>query len=130
MSGESAALVAFGQQRRRTHSGCPGRQTPYRPRALALEQLEERRVLSGWATGGEFAFFTDAAATTPGLVGSYVNENLRSCADHDDWRTTQRIAGTRIDLSIDFPDSNWGSRAEVGVTHGSDQDWDEWHCRL
>ena len=74
--------------------------------------------------GGEFHVFTSATLTTSGLVGSYVNQNLRGVSAQDDWRVTQTIAGTRTDAPIEFTTDSWGSRSEVGLTNGSDADWE------
>lgn len=74
--------------------------------------------------GGVFHLYTDQTRGTPGLVGSYVDSNLRGVTSHADWRTTQVIAGTRIDAALDFQTDSWGSRAAVGLTHGTDADWD------
>ncbi len=68
--------------------------------------------------------FTSSTLTTPGLVGSYVNQSLRAYAPSDDWRVTQTISGTRIDPAINFLSSGWGSRASVGLTGGTDANWD------
>lgn len=67
--------------------------------------------------------FTNPALTQTGLVGSYVNANLQSYAVQDDWRVTQTISGTRVDPRVDFSIGTWGTRAEVGVTGGSDFNW-------
>jgi hypothetical protein len=67
----------------------------------------------------------DRAASTPGLVGSYVDQSLRTYAPQDDWRTSQTISGTRVEQVAFEQDSAWGVRASVGVTGGpSDADWD------
>ena len=66
----------------------------------------------------------DAGLTTPGLVGSYVDSTLSDVTDADDWRLTQTIAGTRLDNPVEFPTSGWGSRGDVGLTGGTDADWD------
>lgn len=71
----------------------------------------------------ETALFTTAALTQTGVVGSYVNSSLQSYAPQNDWRATQTISGTRIDPRIDYTIFQWGSRAEVGLTGGSDNDW-------
>ena len=118
-------------------------------RRLQCEPLEDRRMLSvpgvlpedgpaatdpvtsgksgaeSWSEPlAEVEVFTDAACNTPGLVGSYVNANLRGYAAQDDWRVSQTISGTRVDETIDFQDTSWGSRAEVGLTGGSDSNWE------
>lgn len=63
---------------------------------------------------------------TQGLVGSYINYNLRGRSTQDDWRASQAIAGTRVDPEIAFTSSGWGTRAEVGLTAGSDTNWDNY----
>ncbi len=69
--------------------------------------------------------YQDAAGTQPGLVGSYVDASLRDVAAVEDWRETQTIAGTRVDESITFVNQgDFGSREEVGVTGGTDDNWD------
>ena len=60
------------------------------------------------------------------LVGSYVDASLRGEAAFDDWRVTQTIAGTRNDSRISFIQSQWGARASVGLSGGSDSDWDQY----
>jgi hypothetical protein len=70
------------------------------------------------------SYFTSEALTTPGLVGSYVNKTLETVTTTDDWRVTQTIAGTRTDTVVSFTTDSWGSRAEVGLTEGTDADWD------
>ena len=75
-----------------------------------------------------FQFFTTAAATTPGLTGSYVGSDLRSVLTQADWRTTQTIEGTRVDPYPGFTDNSWGSLASVGLIegpNGSDDDWEQ-----
>ncbi|MBK7949112.1 MAG: hypothetical protein IPK00_10310 [Deltaproteobacteria bacterium] len=60
-----------------------------------------------------------------GLVGSYVDQDLRSDLTQSDWRASQSVSGTRID-AVDFRSSvDWGARASVGITGGpNDQNWD------
>src|SRR5688572_3960064 len=70
--------------------------------------------------------FTSAALTTPGLTGTYVNRNLRDYAAQDDWRTSQTVAGTRVDATLDYQTASWGSRASVGITGGTDADWENY----
>lgn len=73
----------------------------------------------------EFELFTTSALATNGLIGSYVNANLRGSSAPADWRTSQVISGTRRDLYPIFPENDqWGARAQVGVTGGTDEDWD------
>ncbi len=92
-----------------------------RHRRLKYEALEERRLLT--IQGVEF--YTDASLTVAGLVGSYVNESLDEYSAADDWRVSQSISGTRIDADPDFATETWGDPATVGVTHGSESDWDD-----
>ena len=56
------------------------------------------------------------------LAGSYANGSLDG-VDELDWRTSQTIAGSRADATVDFMPDNWGSRAAVGITDGSDTNW-------
>jgi len=62
--------------------------------------------------------------TVPGLTGSYVDETLSGVAEDNDWRLTQAIAGTRLDAVVEFLSDGWGAREEVGLTGGTDADWD------
>jgi hypothetical protein len=71
-----------------------------------------------------FELFADASLTTAGIIGSYFDTNLRSYAAFDDWRISHTVAGTRIDSTIDFQDLSWGDRAELGLTGGSDENWE------
>lgn len=89
---------------------------------LGLEQLEDRALLST-GYGGAFSLYTDVTRTTTGLVGSYVNDSLRA-VDELDWRDTQTISGQRVDPQLFFPWDSMGSRSDVGVTGGSDENWD------
>ena len=75
------------------------------------------------AEPGELHFFTDPSLTTPGLVGSYIDKNLQGDAGQADWRMSQTIAGTRVDPDLTFINDNWGMRSKVGLTHGTDQVW-------
>jgi len=75
-------------------------------------------------SGGMFEIYVDSGLTTPGLAGSYVDQNLGNYTPHDDWRITQTVAGTRVDQQLSFIDTSWGLLAEVGLTGGSDADWD------
>jgi len=98
------------------------------------ESLEQRVLFSGTAAPaptdpvppaepGEFHFFTDPSLTTPGLVGSYIDKNLQGDPGQADWRATQTVAGTRVDPNLTFFNDNWGVRSQVGLTHGTDQVW-------
>ncbi|TWT79056.1 putative Ig domain protein [Planctomycetes bacterium CA13] len=74
----------------------------------------------------ESALFTDSELTTPGITGSFVNTSLRSYSAQDDWRTTQTISGTRIDSQISFSTDTFGTRSDVGITGGADdENWDD-----
>ncbi len=68
---------------------------------------------------------TDTFAV-PGLTGTYVNRNLRGYQQQDDWRKSQVVAGTRVDTNLDFSSESWGRRADVGLTNGSDGDWQDY----
>jgi hypothetical protein len=98
------------------------RRNHWRQRRLTMESLEHRWVLSS-GYGEAFAVFTDETLQVPGLVGSYVNQSLRA-VDELDWRATQAIAGTRVDPALFFPTPSLGARSELGISGGSDDDWD------
>jgi len=72
----------------------------------------------------QFEVFTGADVATAGLNGSYVNQDLRGYATQDDWRSSQTISGRRIDVFPGFTKENWGNRAAVGLTGGTDENWD------
>ncbi len=80
--------------------------------------------MTGYSPVPASSFFTTAARTTSGIVGSYVNQNLRSVASQSDWRSSQTIAGTRTDTAINFPSNGLGTRSSVGLTRGSNANWD------
>jgi len=95
------------------------------PPSLENLDMEQAQAGAGIAPLGRFEIYTDASLATPGLTGSYVNQSLRWYSPQDDWRVTQVIASTRVDPTINFTSSAWGSRAAVGLTGGSDGDWDD-----
>lgn len=68
------------------------------------------------------------------VTGSYFNRSLRTDPPQDDWRQSQTIAGTRTDAQIHFTRATWGARASVGLTAGTDANWDDfsvqWDGRL
>lgn len=72
------------------------------------------------------AYFTDPGKTIPGITGSYVNSSLRDPAAPLDWRQSSsvQISGTRIDPAINFPRPSLGTRSAVGLTSGTDSNWD------
>ena len=74
---------------------------------------------------GAFRLFAEEGLTTPGLVGSYVDQSLRDYAPHDDWRETMTIVGTRTDAELAFTADGWGQRSSVGLTKGTDDDWED-----
>ena len=85
-------------------------------------QLAEEITVSGSIP--EANLFTDAAMTTSGLTGSYVDASLRT-VDEPDWRATQTISGTRVDPQISFITDTFGARAPLGITGGADDfNWD------
>ena len=81
------------------------------------------------STVPESALFVDAGRTQNGLTGSYVNRSLRSTTSVADWRTTQSISGTRVDSQIAFNRDSLGRRADVNVTGGTDDNWDEFSAQ-
>src|SRR6185436_6606645 len=47
----------------------------------------------------------------PGLRGSYIDQSLRDVSTADDWRSSQAVAGTRVDRTINFTSAGaWGQR--------------------
>ncbi len=70
--------------------------------------------------------FTDLSRTTPGLLGRYVNQSLRNRSDQEDWANNPEvtIVGTRVDTSLYFSTNGWGRRMLVGLTRGSDANWE------
>lgn len=82
---------------------------------------------AGKITNDEFPLpliFTTEAKTTAGLTGSYINSSLRAI-NEPDWRLTHPIAGTRVDPAVNFATDEWGARASVGITGGTDADWSQ-----
>lgn len=58
------------------------------------------------------------------VTGTYFNGSLRSYSAQDDWRITQKPAGKRQDTTVDFVTSGWGMRSAVGLTNGTDANWE------
>lgn len=72
------------------------------------------------------SFFADSNEQTRGLTGSYINTSLRSSGSDTDWTDgSQVISGSRIDAKLYFPTSSWGQRSTVGLTGGTDADWED-----
>lgn len=73
-----------------------------------------------------YELFTSAAKAVKGLKGSYVNRSLRDRTGQENWvgNSSVIISGSRVDPAIAFTGNGWGSRAAVGVTGGTDADWD------
>lgn len=71
------------------------------------------------------ALFTGLDRSTQGLIGSYIDQNLRGVAAQDDWRVTQSVAATRIDPVLSFVNADFGERSEVGITGGTDSNWND-----
>ena len=93
------------------------------------EALEARRLLAILAPG-QFELFADEALATRGLTGSYFDQSLRAEAAPGDWRATHPVAGTRVDPSVSFSSRSWGStRAALGLTGGTDADWDHFSAQ-
>jgi hypothetical protein len=72
----------------------------------------------------KFAVSTSPGLTTTGLNASYVNKSLRSYVTQDDWRLSQTLSGSRIEFFPGYTSNNWGNRAAVGLTGGTDDNWD------
>ena len=94
-------------------------------------QYEEGNGGNYFTIGGAdipFDVFVNESATTPGLTGSYVGRSLRSVPAQADWRTTQTIAGTRVDSYPAFTGNGWGTLSTVGLVagpNGSNSDWND-----
>jgi hypothetical protein len=93
----------------------------YRFRLLDLAQAPAQPLELGTWVGSRQ---DPVPASAQQLIGSYVNKSLRATADADDWRATQTIAGTRADAQLRFRTATWGARAPVGITGGSEANWD------
>lgn len=124
-----ASNSRFGQHAASVLAERVSRRSPRRLR-LGLEHLEPRRTLDGaggaleqYLTGVEL--YQDASLTARGLIGSYVDRNLKEVVDTADWRVSQAVAGTRADSPVEFLTNGWGSRSAVGLTSGSDADWEQ-----
>ena len=81
-------------------------------------------MLTATGYGVGFELFTDETLTTQGLAGTYIDRSLQD-VDEPDWRVSQTIAGTRVDGALFFPGNSLGTRADVGLTGGTDENWDE-----
>ena len=70
--------------------------------------------------------YTDRSLATPGLVGSYVNQNLRNRPNQENWINNPniRIAGTRVDANLYFGTNGWGQRAPLRLTRGTNTNWE------
>jgi hypothetical protein len=75
---------------------------------------------------GSYSFYTALDFKTNGLVGSYINTDLRGRTTQDDWRnaTGVTVAGRRIDARLSFTSDSWGARAPLKLTGGTDANWD------
>jgi hypothetical protein len=95
-------------------------------------QYEEGNGGNYFTIGGAdipFDVFVDESGTTPGLTGSYVGRSLRTATAQADWRTTQTIAGQRVDSYPGFTANGWGTLSSVGLVagpNGSNSDWNDY----
>jgi hypothetical protein len=76
----------------------------------------------------ESALFTDATLTAGGLTGNYVNSSLHGVAI-DTWIGFQSIVGTRVDANVHFAVDEFGSRAPLNLTGGTNADWDNFSAQ-
>jgi hypothetical protein len=76
----------------------------------------------------ESSLFTDATLTASGLTGRYVNSSLHGVSI-DDWFNVQPIVGTRVDPNVHFAVDEFGSRAQVSLTGGTNADWDNFSAQ-
>ncbi len=70
------------------------------------------------------ALFGQVEKVRQGLIGTYFDESLRGVETQEDWRYTQTAAGARVDPILSFVDSDFGDRSRVGITGGTESDWD------
>lgn len=79
-----------------------------------------------FAEAGAFSFYTASDFSTNGLVGSYVNRSLRTRPTQDDWRSAVgvTVSGRRVDTTLNFTSDGWGARAILGLTGGTDANWE------
>ena len=77
-------------------------------------------------TSPAIELFTDSSGATRGLLGRYVNQNLRGRREQENWADNPDvvIAGTRVDANLYFPTNGWGNRASVGLTKGANANWE------
>jgi len=85
----------------------------------------DENTLSLISNDVSFAVCTSPDLTTTGLNASYVNKSLRSYATQDDWRLSQTVSGSRIEFFPGYTSNGWGNRAAVGLTGGTDDNWDD-----
>lgn len=90
-----------------------------------IEHLEDRNMLdaSGLSIVPADWLFRDQALTSPGIYGRYINGSLRSVND-DNW--SDRGGSIRVDSSLNFTTDSWGTRSQVGITGGTDADWNNY----
>ena len=70
------------------------------------------------------------SVTPTGLTASVVAQSLHTVTQ-DDWRSTQPIAGTRVDATINVTTNAFGTAAERtawGIS-GSTTDWNNFSCQ-
>jgi len=102
---------------------CCGHDTTHLPDPAGQARGSQSPGLTAAPLAGA-ALYADVALTTPGLVGTYVDTPLSHVTGSEDWRVTQPVAGTRLDDSVEFLADGWGARAAVGLTAGSDENWE------
>lgn len=93
--------------------------------SAGVAPLEYLDVQVTFLDSGAFSFYTTSSFQTNGLLGSYVNRSLRDRPAHEDWtKVGVGISGRRVDRVLSFTSNGWGTRAPVGVTGGTDADWE------
>ncbi|HND56540.1 MAG TPA: hypothetical protein PLV92_29180, partial [Pirellulaceae bacterium] len=63
------------------------------------------------------------ATAVSNLVATYFDSDTNELSPLDDWRGSRTVAGSRAESNIDRQTTSWGVRADVGLTGGSDEDW-------
>jgi len=92
--------------------------------SAGVAPLEYIDVEVAFLDTGAYSFFTGNDFKTNGLVGTYINTDLRGRATQDDWRSSQVVAGKRIDPLLNFTSNGWGARSPLHLTSGTDANWD------
>jgi hypothetical protein len=90
----------------------------------AIKGIEIRPTIQR-LSGGAFRLFREPRREwLHGLDATYFNSAMQDYLSTNDWRTLPIPEVSRVDLGIDFTTTWWGARAPVGVTGGTELNWD------